>query len=274
MEIWKIVFLTVCALLGWYLLKHASKNKGWMVYNYENKSIPYTFGILLLFLIILMDSLWISTPSAGLMFYLIFTWFAGWLDDRYGTPFPKGLKGHFTYFLTYGKWTTGLTKIILISAAALLGLLFSEVNGGLAAIAAFSVMVLSPHVCNLLDTRPLRVWSWGLLHLSIIAVVGYYKAPLSLVLAIIIIHMLWGYIEGNKRAMLGDNGAAAAGGILAWILVHTTSTVFQFVMIFFYVLLTGTAEKVSLNTIFEKLRKVVVLGEWGNKEEAGTKVFK
>ena len=66
--------------------------------------------------------------------------------------------------------------------------------------------------------------------------------------------------------MLGDNGAAAAGGILAWILVHTTSTVFQFVMIFFYVLLTGTAEKVSLNIIFEKLRKVVVLGEWRNKE--------
>ncbi|WP_240378079.1 hypothetical protein [Bacillus piscicola] len=259
-EIWEVVFAIAVAASTWLLVKRISLKRKWVAVNFKQETIPDTIGIMLLLLLIcylIVDK--VKQPDALLM-YTSLVWFAGWLDDRTGTFYPKGIQGHIKHFLQTKKWTTGLSKIVLIVLAAAVGLYLGDWRGYGQAVLAFSVMILSPHVCNALDTRPLRVWKWTVGHILLFIWMGFPLDDTSSILYGTVVLLTWGYIEKRRKGMLGDSGAAVIGALLAWSLTHHAPLPMQLSLVLAYLAITIIAEKLSINGLLIKIRNVTAGG--------------
>ncbi|PYZ98563.1 hypothetical protein CR205_08255 [Alteribacter lacisalsi] len=192
------------------------RKKGLTVMNFNGRKVPYNFGLVIL--------LWagldfvtggpLSLTPAG--FWFVFTvWALGWLDDRFGTAQPKGIRGHFTYLFRQRKLTTGLLKAAGGTAAAFIyaATLVRQESMLVWELPVFlPVLILVPHVFNLLDTRPLRVMKLSVMLLFVVGVFhnGVFYAP-----GIILLLLIWMKEEGAEKTMLGDNGAMTAGALFA-----------------------------------------------------------
>jgi UDP-GlcNAc:undecaprenyl-phosphate/decaprenyl-phosphate GlcNAc-1-phosphate transferase len=129
----------------------------------------------------------------------------GFLDDRWGTPEFKGLRGHLKAS-SRGRITTGLLKAIGglgISAAAAV-----QLQSGTTVIAATLVIALSANAFNLLDLRPLRAlkafWPTTLAFVAVLPITH------AVVLGVSLPHAWW---EGRRRVMLGDAGSNLLGAL-------------------------------------------------------------
>ncbi len=261
MEIWEIFFISLLPLTLFPVMQSISYQKNWLQRNYEGKRIPYTLGVLLLSYTALFFYVFPVEHRLLLLVYITLLWFVGWMDDVKGTKYPKGIKGHLRYFIEYKKWTTALTKMLGISVASFFVIIVSaDMDWG--ALISFGILILSPHVTNAFDTRPLRVWKWSVIQFIIFS---FFLPSIqeNIALYMFIFLIVWGYVETTKKAMLGDNGATCIGGIIAVLLVFSTPLSVQLVTLFLYVGITWIVEKISLHEWIEKISMLRAIDRLG-----------
>ncbi len=266
MEIWKIILLSAMVPIFWPVLRNSSVKFGWTAVNYKNMYIPFTLGIVLLLFVFNFILLWPPDHLLAFMVYIVGIWTAGWIDDVRGSDYPKGIKGHMYFFIKKGEWTTGLTKIVIIVISASVSLLLAEATMQIGTVITFMLFVLSPHVCNSLDTRPLRVWKWVSIHVLMLLIFLSVRPVPGMLFYIVVAMGVWGYLEITKKGMLGDNGAALAGGIIAWVGMQFFPFSIQLFFMGILVGITYLAEKISIHAFIEKVHILKEIDHLGRRE--------
>lgn len=246
------LLLWICALIFIYL--------GWSVTNYLGDETPYSLGLCVLGSgIFILKTLNIESI---IFIYLGMLWLTGFIDDRFGTKYPKGLRGHFRLFFQTGQVSTGLLKLAsTVSVAAIFSIFFY--NGLIIErIAAFILLVLGPHVMNLFDTRPLRVWK--VIGIQAIALLPFLiQLPVDILLTIVFMSVSLIVFEGKMIGMLGDNGATVLGGMINLLAISYLSALLQWFVVAIYCLFIFITEIFSLSEWIEKTPILKKIDRWG-----------
>ncbi|SFP23995.1 hypothetical protein [Salibacterium halotolerans] len=266
-EIRTIILCSAVIFLYWAAVSRLFRWMEWNVSNYRGRTVTFSAGAFLL-LFVWLYTLYGRTPEAGVFFvYTGAVWTAGWIDDIKGSTYPKGIQGHLRLIKNKKRLTTGVVKIVItLPASAWAAVYAGEQAAGIAA--AFLLFVLSPHVCNLLDTRPLRVWKWSACHAALF--LFFIKegggVPLSAAGLALIGGAAWAVLEGTERTLLGDNGAAAAGAAMAWAAVFILPLFVQWFIIIVYALLTVLSEYFSFHHAITRIPLLAGLDQAGRKK--------
>ncbi|MCT8138717.1 hypothetical protein H1D32_13795 [Anaerobacillus sp. CMMVII] len=234
------------------------KRVGWKVTNYQGDEIPYHLGFCI-FLLVLGYAYIVN--NVLVLIYLTVLWVTGFIDDRYGTKYPKGLKGHISLFLKTGKMTTGLLKLTSTLAVSMVFVSVIELRF-LEQFVILLLLILPPHVMNLFDTRPLRVWKVIAIH-ALLYIPFILQMSFSLLFTVGFILSALVYIEGTRRGMLGDNGATLLGGIMGVIAVYQLPFFAQGLLICFYLFIIIVTEKISLSKWIEERPLLRKIDRWG-----------
>ncbi|TSB45376.1 hypothetical protein [Alkalicoccobacillus porphyridii] len=228
----------------------------WTVPNYEKRELPYSLGVVVVYGFAVMcafppsDSFVFSYLSLG---YVLSIWVMGFIDDRYGKSEPKGIRGHVHALIKDRRWTTGLMKAVGTILLAGLYTFLSQPQSAMRSISMFFLLCLLPHIMNLFDTRPLRVWKLSLLVAAAILLFMPLPSFSSLLYGLTIFYLVY-VLEGERKAMLGDNGATATGAILAIWLTHEGTMELQWFSATILFMLLLSAERVSFSEWIAKRR--------------------
>jgi hypothetical protein len=234
------------------------KELGWKVTNYLGVEIPYNLGFCM-FLVVFSYSIYLNNILISIYFSVL--WVTGFIDDRFGTKYPKGLKGHIGLFVKTKKVTTGLFKLICTVTVALVFIMVNEAIF-IEHFTVFLLLILPPHIMNLFDTRPLRVWKVIAMHSMLFFPVIFQLSFFMLFSAVIItISMI--YFEGTKKAMLGDNGATLLGGVISVFAIFHLSLLLQWFLICFYFFIIFVTEKISISKWIENKPFLRRIDRWG-----------
>ncbi len=237
-----------------YLSMVAFHSMNLTVINYEFRWVPYSLGAVVLYSYAVLYAFPpYPTEVLSLPAYLFVfgVWLLGFIDDRFGKPFPKGLKGHISYVTERRMITTGLLKAIGTVIFALLYLWTKQPSSILISLLSFFLLTGLPHVMNLFDTRPLRVWKVTFCMTVLVFVVTPLPSFLFIVTLLAVFYIFF-VLEGHQKAMLGDNGATTIGAILAIVFINHTSVSVQIgilSVVFFFIML---AEKWSISALIER----------------------
>lgn len=191
----------------------------------------------------------------------------GWLDDAYGTPDVRGMKGHLVHLVKHRRITSGLLKA---AGGALVGLWAAYLLGapGWTVLPAGAVIALSANATNVLDTRPGRaakVFAAVALPLLVLGVSSrpWSATPLIVVAALLGGMLVFGVVDLAERVMLGDTGANALGcalGLAAVVLTSWATWIALALLLFAFCL---AADRWSVTRLIESrpgLRWVDALG--------------
>ena len=134
--------------------------------------------------------------------------FAAGLVDDLAPAGPRGLRNHLRALAT-GRVSTGIVKLIVIVAAAVVSIALQPRGSGWTRVAGVILVSACANVWNGLDVRPGRAIKFGL-----VALLGLVRADLAVLptlpgVAIGSAAALW--FDLNERAMLGDGGANLLG---------------------------------------------------------------
>ena len=236
---------------------------------------------------------------------VVFCFFFGWLDDRFGQRGDGGFKGHIKS-LMQGKLTTGMVKVLGIGFTALavsaawfgLGLMDGSIFR-LSAGTMFWIMLstcaiaLSANLINLFDLRPTRASKAYLFLIDqAFFIIACATAVVVLVLGVFsfwaemgrqFIYVLWllGPIvaiwryDAEEKAMLGDAGANPAGALLGFYVVvglfYTGAGLVVLLPLYVLIVLTLNllSEKYSFSKLIESvplLKKIDMLGRPNQKQ--------
>ncbi|UOE95944.1 hypothetical protein [Alkalihalobacillus sp. LMS39] len=238
---------------------------GWFTFNYEHKKIPYSLGVLVVFCLLgfllafQRETTVLTTMS---VIYIIGVWFIGLIDDIFGAKKTKGLKGHFLHFIRHGKISTGLLKVGGTVGLAFAYLLTLQPQSLEEWVRTGIILILTPHIMNLFDTRPLRVWKISFVY-SLFFVSVFAAMPFTFYLYLLTYFFVHYVLEGHKVAMLGDNGATALGAILAVLTASYAPIQYQWYVILLFCTLTLLAEKVSFSRWIEQSPILRRIDSWG-----------
>ncbi|MGO4887041.1 hypothetical protein ACJ2A9_04720 [Anaerobacillus sp. MEB173] len=255
-----ILVITVFYIVIALLMNDLYRKMGWTVRNFEGKEIPYSLGMMVVVAALVIITIESVTPEY--MYYISIIWLLGFIDDRYGLPTPKGLKGHFRLFLQKGTMTTGLLKVVGTICAGIFMLALLQPDGWFSFIRYSFLLLLTPHVMNLFDTRPLRVWKLTILHVGFFLTL-FFSLPFSVMFFLVVVTLLFYIAEGRKWTMLGDNGATAIGAILSLLIITHVEPTIQWGLVICYAGLTITAEKISFTNWIEKTTWIKRIDKWG-----------
>lgn len=192
--------------------------------------------------------------------YIIGVALLGLIDDALGTH-ARGWRGHGGAVLG-GGFSTGALK-----AAGALGLALYVMSGrGLSAgryLLAAAVLVLATNAFNLLDLRPGRAvkafvllgagLTIGTMDVRPLWTLGVFVAPV----------LVAGAYDLRERAMLGDAGANAVGGLAGLWLVLSLSGTGQAVAAAVLALITIYGEFRSITALVERTPGLRSLDSWG-----------
>ncbi|GAE24619.1 hypothetical protein JCM9140_561 [Halalkalibacter wakoensis JCM 9140] len=258
-----IVFFIAIPLIA-YLSMVIFYSKKLGVENFEGKFVPYSLGVPILFSYGLFYVLYhgASSFSLGSVLFILLIWLLGFIDDIYGTPYPKGLKGHVMYALEEKVITTGLLKAVGTVVTALLYVPTVQTLTLISFMVSLFLLIGIPHVMNLFDTRPLRVWKVTVCFIM----AALFVIPLPTIHSIIMLVALfgtWYFLEAYRKAMLGDNGATLVGAIMAVVSIHYFTPTTQFILLGIVFLFMLLAEKYSFSNIIENSSMLRVIDQWG-----------
>ncbi|WP_209123106.1 hypothetical protein [Alkalihalobacillus sp. BA299] len=242
----------------------------WTANNFLQQSIPYSIGVFVLYsyIIFAIFSPWDNDLFSGIsIIYLIGIWLIGLIDDVIGDRSPKGLKGHIYQFIRAGVFSTGLLKLTGTLMLTFFWLYLIEPVSLEQWIRYSLILILTPHVMNLFDTRPLRVWKVSLLHVAIFIPYVVVNVSFSYYLFLLTFLFIFYVLEGHAVAMLGDNGATLVGGIIAIITISYAPIHQQYIMVLLLVLLTVVAERISITKWIEKHPLMKIVDRWGLSEK-------
>jgi UDP-N-acetylmuramyl pentapeptide phosphotransferase/UDP-N-acetylglucosamine-1-phosphate transferase len=235
------------------------------VLNYEGKYVPYSLGVVIIYsfaFVYAFPPQANETLSFSAFLFVFSIWLLGLIDDIYGKPYPKGLKGHIMHAIGKGIITTGLMKAVGTVGVAILFLWMNQPISIFPSFVGFCLLTGLPHVMNLFDTRPLRVWKVAVCMTIFVLIVNPLPSFVFIVMLLSVFYVLY-VLEGYKKAMLGDNGATLIGAILAVIILNHISLMLQIILLFIVVLFIALAEKYSFSKAIEKssfLRRIDQLG--------------
>ncbi|MFZ4452155.1 hypothetical protein [Salibacterium aidingense] len=265
-EIRPLLYFPALIITYWYGVSVLCHLYGWKTENYKQRPVPFSLGLVLFLSILTFSGFWAPPDAAVMVIYIGMIWSAGWLDDVWGGSYPKGIKGHLLLFLKEHQWSTGFIKIIVTMAAALIAAVFLRPFLSLEFFVISALFLLSPHVTNLLDTRPLRVWKWTMAHGGIIVLWQPAVLTWDSIIPLSSVIVLWAAAESSNRSMLGDNGAAAAGGLIAWAGAVWLPLSAQIILAAGYAFMTLLAEKKSIHAIIRSRPLLHWIDQRGWKE--------
>ncbi|WP_216829458.1 hypothetical protein [Alkalihalobacterium elongatum] len=238
----------------------------WTSINFLKNPVPYSIGFFVLYsyLIFAIFSPWEIHLFSGIsIVYLLGLWLIGLIDDIFGEKNIKGLKGHIGKFIREGSFSTALLKLTGTLMLAYIWISLVEPVTLEQWVRYSIILILTPHVMNLFDTRPLRVWKVSLLHVAIFLPYVAVDVPFAYYLFLLSFFFLFYVLDGHAVAMLGDNGATLMGGILAVVTVMHAPIQQQYIVIILLILLTVVAERVSFTKWIEKHPFMKILDQWG-----------
>lgn len=190
--------------------------------NFAGEIIPTSAGlcfipiILLTLLIISAGFVTIGSGGVAYLLYALTAGITGLLDDFWGGPEARGLRGHLEMLLR-GRFTTGVFKVLVLGGGAVvIGMIFFGFT--LEALVAAFLLAGSVNLANLLDVRPGR----ALKFLGVPMIFLLLVAPPAVVL--VAIGLAGGaaglfYFDLKGRIMLGDAGAAIYGSVIGYLVV-------------------------------------------------------
>ncbi|OIJ20325.1 hypothetical protein BKP45_09680 [Anaerobacillus alkalidiazotrophicus] len=234
---------------------------GWTVVNYKGDKVPYNIGLCVfisLFLLLVLK----QSISLLALIYLATLWLTGFIDDCFGTKYPKGLKGHISLFIRKGKMSTGLLKLVGTIIISFIFATFIDDRTILEKIIIFLLLIMTPHVMNLFDTRPLRVWKVIFIHLFIF-LPALFRLSVSTQVSVLLILSSFLYYEGTKRGMLGDNGATLLGGGISLGAIYHLSFFLQCILVLAYISIILITERISLTEWIESNPILSRIDRWG-----------
>ncbi|MDT8862543.1 hypothetical protein N0O92_20265 [Alkalihalobacillus sp. MEB130] len=241
-------------------------------YNFENKFVPYSLGIVIIYSYGYFYALSTGLQSFSLLSFLFITsiWILGLIDDIWGKPYPKGLRGHVGYALHKKTITTGLVKAVGTIIFSVLFVTGAFPFSLLVAFIAFSLCVGLPHVMNLFDTRPLRVWKVTFSFVLVTLLVNPLPS-FRFILMLLAAFYIWYVLEGYKKAMLGDNGATLVGAIMAVFSVYHLPLGMQVVLLCLSALFVLIAERYSFSKIVDSSKFLRMIDQIGimKKQQGG-----
>jgi hypothetical protein len=153
---------------------------------------------------------WIATAGAALVAA------AGLLDDLSGEG-PRGLRGHLRA-LAAGHVTTGIVKLVTITAVAVVTVAASPPRAGGTRVAGVILVAGVTNLWNGLDVRPGRAVKFALLGLPAVGAADWSLVPFApgVLLAALLV-LPW---DAGERAMLGDAGANLLGFSIGLAMFH------------------------------------------------------
>jgi UDP-GlcNAc:undecaprenyl-phosphate/decaprenyl-phosphate GlcNAc-1-phosphate transferase len=134
--------------------------------------------------------------------------FAAGLVDDLGPTGPRGVRNHLRA-LGSGQVSTGIVKVIVIVASAVVAIALQPGRSGWIRLAGVVLVAACANVWNGLDVRPGRAIKFGL-----VAFCGLTHVDLSLLPSlpgVVAGSVLVLWFDLNERAMLGDGGANLIG---------------------------------------------------------------
>ena len=183
--------------------------------NYRGVLVPRTLGIWLAFAAVVSAGAIaltgrpapVSRPGWGALGASLLVFAAGLVDDL-APPGPRGLRDHLGA-LASGRVSTGIVKVVVIVAAAVVSIALQPGRSGWIRLAGVVLVAACANVWNGLDVRPGRAIKFGL-----VAFLGLNGVDLALVPTIP--GVLFGslvalWFDLDERAMLGDGGANLLG---------------------------------------------------------------
>ncbi|MGH8890124.1 MAG: hypothetical protein ACRDV3_10280 [Acidothermaceae bacterium] len=191
----------------------------------------------------------------------------GLVDDLFGTPSARGIRGH-ARAAGRGEMTTGVLKVGAIGAGGLLaGWRLGE--GGVARrLAAGTVIAASANVINLLDLRPGRALKSTLVMSAAGAALGGRGRRLAVAAGACAIGSL--PADLREHTMLGDGGANCLGAVLGVSLVAGASTRRVASILATFTALTLASEVVSFSSVIEKSPALRWFDRLGRLPEIGS----
>jgi UDP-GlcNAc:undecaprenyl-phosphate GlcNAc-1-phosphate transferase len=182
-----------------------------------------------------------------------------------GTAKAKGLRGHLGA-LRAGEVTSGAVKIAGIGAGGLIGAgLLAEgplADRAVDAILGGAVVAGYANLGNLLDLRPGRALKFGLLHAPLLLAPGAGGAlvagPLGAAAGLLPADL-------GERAMLGDSGANALGGVLGTAVLLQYGRAGRLAHLVVLVALTVASEKVSFTKVIAQTPPLRWVDELGRR---------
>lgn len=283
--------------VGMRMLNPSLEQSGRTVRNYRGVQVSLGSGIVWVFwggAVILQQiafaelGLW-QTSGAPLWLNLVRTvplvlgaFMFGLIDDTFGTPGHKGLKGHLAALRT-GQLTTGGLKLVGIGSLAVGGALW--LFGGMWGpwvlsfvhyVVAAALIALSANTVNLFDLRPLRALK-AYSFLAFAAVVGgtvmLVARGLSPALAVsdgLLVAVVaagpaaavWRN-DASEKGMLGDAGANAFGMLAGVMLAVALPLPVAAAAAAGLLALNLLSERVSLSALIERTAWLARIDGWG-----------
>ena len=192
---------------------------------------------------------------------------AGLVDDMFGSPSARGIRGH-AVAARRGEITTGALKVAAIGAGGLLAGWRLGDGGARRRLAAGAAIAASANLVNLLDLRPGRALKGMLIMATASAAVrgrGRFLAVAAAACAI-------GSLPGDLReqTMLGDGGANCLGAVLGVSLVAGAPARRVGTILGIFTALTIGSEAVSFSSLIEQTPVLRWLDRLGRRREIGS----
>ena len=134
--------------------------------------------------------------------------FAAGLVDDLAPAGPRGLRNH-VRGLAAGHVSTGIVKVVVIVAAAVVAIALQPGRSGWVRLAGAVLVAASANVWNGLDVRPGRAIKFGLV--ASLGLVGVDLALLPTLPGVVLGSAAGLWFDLHERAMLGDGGANLLG---------------------------------------------------------------
>lgn len=256
-------FLFAIAL---YLFQPVAKQRGWITKNYSGVHVPVGYGIILFIFLLFYQVLYyqhLQPIEFSLAFLTAFVILIGWIDDRYGNPQIKGIKGHLAYFFQTGRLSTGCVKAF-IGVGAGIALALQLAHNPVEFLLYSGVLSLSTNYINLLDVRPGRALKGFGLFIPVIFLMGTIPPHLSFYAYALLAFFLAALPFDLKGAMmLGDAGANGLGFSLGCLLILSLPKQWVWGYFIFLLGIHWYAEKSSLSTLIKQHAILRRVDEWG-----------
>lgn len=263
--------LTEAALLLWLLRRPPPS---WITNNYRGARVIARAGATLMVPLFVVSQLGLlmagplgidPEPLLGAALAAGAFLLLGWMDDTFGTPEARGLKGHLSLLLRHGKATTGLAKAIGGALAGLFGAYMVGAHDWTVVLGG-AVVALSANAANSLDARPGRaVKAFIALALGVLAAGALLPltGPWVILFGLVAATLVLAPVDLKERVMLGDSGANPLGCALGLTVVSVTTWP---VWALLAALLLGfclAADRWSLTSLIEATPRLKRLDEWG-----------
>jgi UDP-N-acetylmuramyl pentapeptide phosphotransferase/UDP-N-acetylglucosamine-1-phosphate transferase len=245
-----------------------------VVENYRGRHVPRTLGIWLALaawasVALIALTGWpapVARAGWGAFVATLLVFAAGLVDDLVPAG-PRGLRNHLRG-LAAGRVSTGIVKVIVIVATALVAIALQSGRSGWIRLAGVVLVAASANVWNGLDVRPGRAIKFGLLAFLGLAPVDLALLPSLPGVALGSAAALW--FDLNERAMLGDGGANFLGftiGLGLYLVLPGWGVILAAAVA---VAVNGVAETFTLSRVIDAVPPLRWFDALGRKNDAET----